>query len=236
MIKIKQCRTIKPDGSIKEGSGIEIDSAGPTAAILQDVAGPIFSNPITGECAGVLVFPDETNGEYMEAVLISPGGATGPPLHFHPNYVEEFTIIEGEFMFHHDGKEMVLKAGDQLSVHANEEHTFRPTDRFDINTFVVVVRPPGMLIELVKTLYGLAHEGKLNKRGEPGLLQAITLAKKLSGDTIFTKPPPLVQKMMASIFAPVAFRLGYRAIYPKYIDDEFWLERVEQYVQEPSKI
>jgi len=43
MEKIKLCRTIKPDGSLKEGSGIEIDSAGPKAAILQDVAAPFFS-------------------------------------------------------------------------------------------------------------------------------------------------------------------------------------------------
>jgi len=235
MEKLKLCRTIKSDGSIKKGSGIEIDPDGPTAAILQNVAKPLFSNPITGECAGVLVFPDETNGEYMEAVLISPGGASGPPQHFHPNYVEEFTILEGEFLFFHDGKELVLKAGDQLSVQKHVNHTFRPTDSYDINTFVVVVRPPGMLIELVKTLYGLAHEGKLNKNGEPGFLQAMTLAKKLSDDTVFTNPPPMVQKIMASIFAPIASWFGYRAIYPKYIDDDFWLKRVEQFVQDPYK-
>ncbi|MCC5908101.1 MAG: cupin domain-containing protein [Balneolaceae bacterium] len=236
MEKIKLFRTIRPDGSIKVGSGIEIDSAGPTAAVLQDVAEPLFSNPITGECAGILVFPDDTNGEYMKAILISPGGASGPPQHFHPNYIEEFTIVEGEFIFDYNGKELVLKAGDQLSVQKNEVHTFRPTDKYDINTFVVVVRPPGMLIELVKTLYGLAHEGKLNKKGEPGFLQAMALAKKLSDDTVFTMPPPIIQKIMASVFAPIASWLGYHAIYPEYIEDGFWFERVEQYVQEPSKI
>jgi quercetin dioxygenase-like cupin family protein len=235
MKKIKLCRALNPDGSIKKGSGIEIDLNGPTAAALRDVQAPLFSNPITGECAGVMVYPEETNGAYMRAILISPGGSSGPPAHFHPNYVESFTIIEGEFKFYHKGKELLLKAGDELSVQANEAHTFRPTDSFDINTFDVVVRPPGMLVELVKTLYGLAHEGKLSKNGEPGFLQAMTLAKKLSDDTVFTKPPPIVQKVMASIFAPVASWLGYQAIYPKYIDDSFWLERVEQYDREPSR-
>jgi mannose-6-phosphate isomerase-like protein (cupin superfamily) len=235
MEKIKLCRTLEPDGNIIKESGIEIDPEGPTAAILKKVTSPLFSNPITGECAGILVFPDDTNGEYMKAILVSPGCASGPPGHFHPNYVEEFTIIEGEFIFYYKGKEMVLKASDKLTVQPNEEHTFRPTDRSDINSFTVVVRPPGMLIELVKTLYGLAHEGKLNKRGEPNFLQAMILAKKLSNDTIFAKPPPLVQKTMALIFAPIASLLGYQAIYPKYIDDDFWLERVEQYVQGLSK-
>jgi hypothetical protein len=47
MKKIKLCRAIKQDGSIKEGSGIEIDSTGPTAMVLRDVTKPLFSNPIT---------------------------------------------------------------------------------------------------------------------------------------------------------------------------------------------
>jgi len=97
----------------------------------------------------------------------------------------------------------------------------------------VVARPPGLLTELVKTLYGLAHEGKLNKNGEPGFLQAMALTKSLSNDTVFTKPPPMVQKIMASIFAPIASLRGYQAIYPEYIDESFWLKRVEQFVKEP---
>jgi quercetin dioxygenase-like cupin family protein len=233
MEKIRICSTINPDGSIQEGSGIELDTGGPTAKLLQQVTTPLFSNPITGEIAGVLAFPEETNGEYMKGILISPASASGPPEHFHPNYVEEFTIIEGEFIFLYNKKFISLKAGNKLSVQANEPHTFRPADKYKVNTFVVVVRPPGLLTELVKTLYGLAHEGKLNKNGEPGFLQAMALAKSLSNDTVFTKPPPMVQKIMASIFAPIASLRGFQAIYPEYIDESFWLKRVEQFVQEP---
>ncbi len=233
MEKIKICRTIQPDGSLQEGSGIVLNTNGPTANILRDLTSPLFSNPITGEIAGVLTFPEETNGKNMKGVLISPAGATGPPEHYHPNYVEEFTIIEGEFIFLYKKEEILLKAGDKLSVKPNEPHTFRTTDKHGLNAFVVVVRPPGLLTELVKTLYGLAHEGKTNKRGEPGFLQAMALAKSLSEDTVFTNPPPMVQKIMASIFAPVASMLGYKAIYPEYSDNDFWLKRVEQLVPEP---
>lgn len=233
MEKIRICSTINPDGSIQEGSGIELDTGGPTAKLLQQVTTPLFSNPITGEIAGVLAFPEETNGEYMKGILISPAGASGPPEHFHPSYVEEFTIIEGEFIFLHNKELIFLKTGDKLSVQANEPHTFRPADKYKVNTFVVVARPPGLLTELVKTLYGLAHEGKLNKNGEPGFLQAMALTKSLSNDTVFTKPPPMVQKIMASIFAPIASLRGYQAIYPEYIDESFWLKRVEQFVKEP---
>jgi quercetin dioxygenase-like cupin family protein len=233
MEKIKICRTIKPDGSLLEDSGIELNTNGATANILKYLSSPLFSNPITGEIAGVLAFPEETNGEFMKGILISPSGASGPPEHYHPKYVEEFTIIEGEFIFLYKKEEILLKAGDKLSVKPNEPHTFRTTDKHYLNAFVVVARPPGLLTELVKTLYGLAHEGKINKRGEPGFLQAMALAKSLSLDTVFTKPPPMVQKIMASIFAPMASMMGYKAIYPEYLDDDFWLKRVEQLVQEP---
>jgi quercetin dioxygenase-like cupin family protein len=234
MEKMKICRTIMPDGSLQKGSGIELDMGGATAKLLQKVDTPLFSNPITGEIAGVLALLEDTNGEYMKGILISPAGASGPPEHFHPNYVEEFTIIEGAFMFLHNKELTFLKAGDKLSVQANEPHTFRPSDKYAVNTFVVVARPPGLLTELVKTLYGLAHEGKLNKNGEPGFLQAMALAKSLSNDTVFTKPPPMIQKIMASIFVPISSLRGYQAIYPEYIDDSFWLKRVEQFVQEPA--
>ncbi|TVQ93576.1 MAG: cupin domain-containing protein [Bacteroidetes bacterium] len=234
MEKIRICSTKNPDGSIQKGSGIELDMNGPTANLLQGLTTPLFSNPITGEIAGVLTFPEETNGECMKGILISPAGASGPPEHYHPNYGEMFTIVEGAFIFLYNKEEILLKAGDNLSVKANEPHTFRAADKYAVNTFVVVVRPPGLLTELVKTLYGLAHEGKLNKKGEPGFLQAMALAKRLSEDTVFTKPPPMVQKIMASFFAPIASLMGYQAIYPEYIDDSFWLKRVEQFVQEPA--
>ena len=151
MEKIKICRTIKSDGSIQKGSGIELGMSGPTANLLQGVTTPLFSNPITGEIAEVLAFPEETKGEYMKGILISPAGASRPPEHFHPNYVEEFTIIEGAFTFLYNKEIIFLKAGDKLSVQANEPHTFRSADKYDVNTFIAVVRPPGLLTELVKT-------------------------------------------------------------------------------------
>ncbi len=226
------CRTILPDGSLKEDSGIELNIDGPTAKLLQEVRTPLFSNPITGEIAGVLTFPQETNGQFMKGLLVSPKGALGPPEHYHPNYTEDFSIVEGGFIFQHNKEKILVKAGEKLSVQPNISHTFRPSDH-PVNTFVVLVKPPGLLTELVKTLFGLAHDGKLNNKGEPGFMQAMALARSLSEDTIFTKPPLVVQKVMASLFAPIASLLGYKAIYPEYINDSFWQKRVEQLVKEP---
>jgi len=226
------CKTILPDGSLKEDSGIELNMEGPTAKLLQEVRTPLFSNPVTGEIAGVLTFPEETNGEFMKGILISPKGAIGPPEHYHPNYTEDFTIVEGGFIFQHNKEKILVKAGEKLSVKPNTPHTFRPSDH-PVNTFVVLVKPPGLLTELVKTLFGLAHDGKLNNKGEPGFMQAMALARSLKDDTVFTNPPPILQKIMASVFAPIASVFGYKAIYPEYIDENFWLKRVEQFVQEP---
>lgn len=70
-------------------------------------------------------------------------------------------------------------------------------------------------------------KGNFRKKG-PGFWQGMAFSKELMEDTIFTTPPLPVQKGLTTLFGPVAGMLGYKATYPKYMDNRFWVNRVEQ--------
>jgi quercetin dioxygenase-like cupin family protein len=222
-------RTLQNDGTPVQDTGIEIDPDGPTAELLRKSVTPLISNPLNGDYVTILELPEQTNGEYLKALLISHKNASGPPKHFHPSYYEDFEVIEGEFEFFLNGKNKKFSAGDSLLVKPGDIHTFRATDSHQVNVYLVKIHPPSeMLIPLVNTLAGLAHEGKLSNKG-PGFWQGMAFSRELMDDTIFTTPPLPVQKCLTTLFGPIASLLGYKATYPKYMENRFWTKRVEQF-------
>ena len=67
---------------------------------------------------------------------------------------------------------------------------------------------------MIETLYGLAREGHLNKRGMPHPLQLALFATEFSDVAVFRRPPLAVQRVLFSALSPIARRRGYRATYP----------------------
>ena len=67
---------------------------------------------------------------------------------------------------------------------------------------------------MIETLYGLAREGHVNKRGMPHPLQLALFATEFSDVIVFRKPPAAVQRALFGALAPIARRRGYRATYP----------------------
>ncbi len=218
-------RTLVDGEPVDEGLRLPADS--PTMGLLSSATGPLLSNPQLGEYGISLVTADETDGEYMRALAITPPGAQGPPEHVHPNYAERFEIIEGELIIEIDGEPRVLRAGETASVEAGRRHTFR-NESDGYASFTVEARPAGRLTDVVETLFGMAHDGTLPASGQPPFWQAMVMADELRGDTVFTSPPPVVQRLLATVFAPIGRRKGYRTAYPDYSDPAFWASRVEQ--------
>jgi mannose-6-phosphate isomerase-like protein (cupin superfamily) len=209
------------------GDGIALDVDSPTAELLEELTGPIISNPVTEEYFGVLVRPEAVDNEYGRILEFFPSGNSGPPEHYHPTYEEHFEVIEGEYVFVVDGERRTLTAGDEITVPPNTRHTYR-NESSELATNIGEARPPAQIEEVVTTMFGLAHEGKVGENGEPTFLQLMTMVSELSDDTVFTSPPPLVQKALATVLAPVARLVGYKATYPKYLEDSFWETHVEQ--------
>ncbi|KZN23648.1 hypothetical protein A4G99_12225 [Haladaptatus sp. R4] len=213
-----------PDDS---GPRIEVDSDCPTLAKLREATGPLRSNPVTGEWGAGLVSADETDGEYSISLGIVPAGAGGPDEHVHPNCAERFVVVEGEVVFSVDGEDRTLTAGNGVTVSPGTPHTFR-NDSDSLASFTVEIRPSDQTRGVITTLFGLAHEGTVRDDGQPKFLRGMVLADSTAEDTYFTSPPRPVMKVLTTIFAPIGRALGYRAIEPKYAEESFWREHVEQ--------
>ncbi len=220
-------RTLVDGTPNDSGPKIELDPNSPTLAKLREAQGPLRSNPVTGEWGVSLVNSEETDGEYSISLGIVPPDADGPDEHLHPNCAERFVVVEGEVVFTVDGVDQTLTAGNGVTVSPDTPHTFR-NDSDSFASFTVEIRPSDQTSGVIMTLFGLAHEGKVKDNGQPKFLRGMVLADATAEDTYFTSPPRPVMTVLATVFAPIGRALGYRAIEPKYAEESFWREHVEQ--------
>ncbi|GAB4148759.1 MAG: hypothetical protein Fur0021_08990 [Candidatus Promineifilaceae bacterium] len=220
-------RLLAPNGQIIDGTGFQYEAGGRLASLLAQRRSLIFSQPHTGEWVFGLVLASETNGAYERGVGVFKPGNAGPPEHFHPNYDEQFEIIQGESIFKIAGKEQPARPGNKLVVKKGTPHTFRCVG--DVHGAVVVeTQPAARTGEVIGTLFGMAHERKLTAGGQPKFLQALVIASEYASDTVFTTPPPGIALPIAKALAPIGRLVGYRPTYARYQDEAFWTARVEQ--------
>lgn len=236
MTSITQTTTASSPGTVTFGrtlvggepadDGLTFPVNSPTVEFLAKATSPLISNPMLGEYGAALVEAEDVDGTYMRALAITPPGAAGPAEHYHLHYAESFEVVEGEFVFEVEGEPRTLGPGESVTVKAGTPHTFR-NESDSYATCIVETRPAGQLNQVVQLLFELAHDGKLPDSGRPSFLQVMVMADEMGDDTIFTSPPPAVQRLLAAVVAPGRVA-GYRAHYPAYAEDSFWTERVEQ--------
>lgn len=220
-------RTLDVNGQPINGTGLTLEKDGPTCRLLFSQKNIVlFTNPITREF-GAVVKINENGKVATKGLGIVPPGAAGPPSHVHPSYEEAFEVLEGRFVFVMNKKEMKVESGDKIVVPPGVAHTFRPYGD-TVASFLVEARPAGRLNEVVHTIFGLAHDNKLDKKGRPNFWQGIAIGSELSNDTYFTNPPVGIQRILFRLFGKAAATRGYKAIYPEYMEDDFWKKRVEQ--------
>ena len=179
------------------------------------------SNPVTG-----VSLCDVPEREGVAEIRLAPG-AQGPAEHVHRTTEERFEVREGEVTFRVDGRERRLGPGTEVRVSPGTPHTFRNAGEREAAMYVRTVPPNDRLGEVVVTLFGLAHDGKVDDRGRPGFLRAMAMAERTLDETYFTGVPYGVQRAFGDTFGPLARVLGYEATDERYLDDGFWRERAD---------
>ena len=112
-----------------------------------------------------------------------------------------------------NGQRSVLRAGQQAHIEPGVWHDW--WNAGDKDAIVRVEITPGeRFAHMIETLFGLAREGHVNKRGMPDPLQLALFATEFSDVAVFRKPPAAVQRVVFGALAPIARRRGYRATYP----------------------
>lgn len=217
-------RTLDENGEPIPGSGFNVDPEGEVAEGLRERTGPLVSNPVSREWVAELVPPEDTDGEFHSALYLIAGD--GPPEHYHVGYEETFEVVDGELTVEVAGTPHRVSPGETHTVPAGTVH--RP--RYDGDEFAAAigtVRPAAKTLQLLMTMFGLAHEGKVNEAGRPGFLQGMVMTAGFADDTVFVSSPAVIQPL-STVLSPVGRLLGYRATYSKYETSEFWEQHVEQ--------
>jgi hypothetical protein len=78
---------------------------------------------------------------------------------------------------------------------------------------------------MILNAFGLAQDGKVDRRGMPNFLQLVVFACEFSDVVRFTRPPCLIQRGLFALVAPFARLVGYRGS-----DQEYLTRRHEHYV------
>jgi quercetin dioxygenase-like cupin family protein len=175
--------------------------------------GEVLENPVTLERAVVVELPWSNDEGRAVADLTALPGARVAGEHLHPAQHERFSVQSGELTMKRDGQRSVLRAGERADIEPGVWHDW--WNEGDVAAIVRVEITPGeRFVHMIETLFGLAREGHVNKRGLPDPLQLALFASEFSDVIVLRRPPPAVQRAVFGALAPIARRRGYRATYP----------------------
>ena len=179
-------------------------------------AGDVVENPVTGEWGVARIGTEETGGELLVADLyIRPGGAVMGE-HLHPAIEERFTVLRGRVGFRLSGRDSIAQPGVRVVAPAGVPHDWWNAGPEEA-LVRVEIRPAHRFEALIQNAFGLAQDGKVNRRGMPNLLQLAVFAREFDDVIQFTHPPRVVQRLLFGLLAPLARLLGYRGSYPEYL-------------------
>jgi quercetin dioxygenase-like cupin family protein len=190
-------------------------------------SGVTIENPVTRERLTFLATRRETSGEFLRFEHIFAPGGFVPAAHFHPQQEERFEVLSGSPRFRLGEEERAARPGETLVVPPGVPHTWWNAGE-DETRVIVEVRPALRTEVIFETHYGLARDGKLNKKALPNPLLAAVLAQEFKDEVrvapqreilLSRLPAPVIAILIATL-APLGRLLGYRGTYPRYSPDD----------------
>lgn len=173
-------------------------------------AGDVLENPVTGERVVFRRTAATTNGESLEYELFFRPQGFVVREHLHPRQSERHEVLAGRLELNMEAGERVLEPGEAVVVPAGTPHRLFPVDDGVVHA-VFELRPALRAGALLETFFDLAREGKVDRKGNPGLLQLALIAREFEDEGYPTRPPLPIQRALFAPLAALARLLGYRA-------------------------
>lgn len=172
-------------------------------------------HPVTGERLVFRRRAADTQGELLEFMIrMAPGGFIATP-HVHPHAEERFEITGAPVMIQVGRETRLHQPGEVAIVPAGVPHNWwNPSDREAAT--LIQLRPAYDMETLFETMFGLAADGRVNKRGMPNMLQMLVLAQAYRREVTPSPPLSWVTGPLSTALAPIGRRLGFQARYDKY--------------------
>jgi mannose-6-phosphate isomerase-like protein (cupin superfamily) len=165
--------------------GIELDNGGVLIKFVQT----------TVETAGAL---------HVQEARYAPR-STPPPYHRHPRQDERFQILEGALLFHIDGVDRTIRAGEHVDILKGSFH--RAHNPGDVPVLAIWETRPAL--RTAEFFYAM-NRATRGGRARPRLVDAAAILTEYREEFELAKPPPLVQRFVFGCLAP----FGRRALQP----------------------
>jgi quercetin dioxygenase-like cupin family protein len=174
--------------------------------------GQSITNPATGETLVFRKTAADTNGESVVVeAFVEPHGAVAAA-HVHPSQEECFEVLAGELEFRVGKRSFVARPGDRVLVPASTPHRFRNVGE-ETAHFVCEVKPALGFEQLIETMFTLAADGKVNRKGMPNPLRLAVIANHHFDDVRLPFPPAWIQRLGLRLGAPIGRLLGFGPTY-----------------------
>ena len=174
--------------------------------------GQTIENPVTGERLVFRRTAADTNGELVVVeTFVQPHGFVAAG-HVHPSQEERFEVLRGTVGFRMGRDEIVAGPGQRITVPAGTAHRFWNAGDDEAH-FVCEIRPALQFEQLIETMFGLASDGKTNRKGMPNPLRLAVIADAHFDTVRLPFPPAFLQRFGLALGAPVGRLLGYEATY-----------------------
>ncbi len=175
-------------------------------------SGDTVENPVTGERLVFRKTSADTGGELVVVeCIVQPGGAVAAA-HVHPHQEERFEVLRGEVGFRLGRNKSVAGPGSRIAVPAGTAHKFWNAGDEEAH-FVCEIRPARGFEQLIETMFGLAADGKTNRKGMPNPLRLAVIARHHFDDLRLPVVPSWMQRTALALGAPMGRLFGYDARY-----------------------
>ena len=175
-------------------------------------SGNTIHNKVTGETITFLATSADTDGEAVVIeTVVQPDGFVAAA-HVHPSQEERFQVLRGSVGFKVGGRKLVAGPGQRLTVPAGTAHKFWNAGD-EVAHFVCEIRPALQFESLIETMFGLAADGKTNRKGMPNPLRLAVIANAHFDTVRLPFPPAALQKAALALGSPLGKAVGYRPVY-----------------------
>jgi quercetin dioxygenase-like cupin family protein len=172
----------------------------------------------TGDSVELLEPAAASGGAFTRIRFVFKAGGLRVSPHRHLEQDETFEVLSGTMGYTLRGKKHHAAAGSTVTLPRGIIHTHFSAGPED--TVVIQTMRPGLDFDYIaENLFGLGTEHR-GIAGLDSIIQGLVWLRKMKGP-FYLGAPLWLQRSLAALVTPIAYRFGYRAVYKRFSGEEW---------------